>query len=111
MRYNVAMNPRWVQNNLTVGAVLLLTFCEHGEISEPAAVREWLRGVVRELIAKGADVFYLGGYGAFDSMAAAVIREEKKAHTNLEMVQVLPYLNSNTDTSGYDYTVYPPLPA
>ena len=25
------------------------------------------------------------------------------------MVLVLPYLNSTIDTSGYDYTVYPPL--
>ena len=88
---------------------MLITFCGHGAISEPESVREWLRGVVRELIAGGADVFYLGGYGAFDSMAASVIREQKKAHTNLEMVLVLPYLNSNMDTSGYDYTVYPPL--
>ncbi len=109
MRYNVAMNPRWVHNNLTVGAILLITFCGHSEISEPEAVREWLCGVVWELIAEGADVFYLGGYGAFDSMAAAVIREEKKGHTNLEMVLVLPYLNSNMDATGYDYTVYPPL--
>lgn len=86
-----------------------VTFCGHGEFSQSETVREWLRGVVRELIVEGADVFYLGGYGAFDSMAAAVVREEKKAHTNLEMVLVLPYLNSNMDTSGYDYTVYPPL--
>ncbi|HBR07634.1 MAG TPA: hypothetical protein DD735_01920 [Clostridiales bacterium] len=86
-----------------------VTFCGHGEFSQSETVREWLRGVVRELIVEGADVFYLGGYGAFDSMAAAVVREEKKAHTNMEMVLVLPYLNSNMDTSGYDYTVYPPL--
>ena len=56
---------------------MLVTFCGHSELSERAAVREWLDHVLEKLISDGADTFYLGGYGAFDSLAAAVLREYK----------------------------------
>lgn len=94
---------------MTGGNEVKVTFCGHSEITQPETVLDWLRNVVRRLIAEGADVFFLGDYGAFDRMAAEVIREEKVTNTNLEMVLVLPYLNSNLDASGYDCSVYPPL--
>lgn len=86
-----------------------VTFCGHSEVLQPDELYNWLHCVVRKLIAEGADTFYLGGYGAFDQMAASVIRKEKSGYTNLKMVLVLPYLNANMDGSEYDDTIYPPL--
>ena len=63
----------------------------------------------QKLIEQGATTFYLGGYGAFDSLAASVLREQKKQYPQIELVLVLAYLNTGRNTSGYDSTVYPPL--
>lgn len=72
-------------------------------------VAQWIRIVCTDLIAEGADEFYLGGYGHFDYMCADVLRALKKVHPHIRLVLVLPYLNSNMLTDRYDETVYPPL--
>ena len=109
MRYNADANPCWVHNNLAVVMDTLVTLCGHSEISQPDAVKDWLNIVTRDLLSSGADIFYFGGYGAFDRLAASVIHEVKAGQNNVKAVLVLPYLNSNIDATGYDYTVYPPL--
>ena len=53
--------------------------------------------------------FYLGGYGDFDSLAAAAVRRQKIKYPNIEAVLVLAYLNREMDASRYDGTTYPPL--
>ena len=72
-------------------------------------MRSRLIGTMEPMIADGAYTFYLGGYGAFDSLAAAVLRELKKTYPHIQIILVLAYLNRNTDTSGYDSTLYPEL--
>ena len=57
---------------------MTVTFCGHAEIAQSDNVRSWLIDTVEPLILDGADTFYLGGYGAFDSLAATVLRELKK---------------------------------
>lgn len=86
-----------------------VTFCGHSQVSNSGAVMKWLRIVTQELIEQGAKVFYLGGYGEFDSLAASVLREKKKLYPQIELILVLPYLNTSRDTLGYDSTIYPPL--
>lgn len=86
-----------------------ITFCGHREVSDSERVEQWLRQVCTDLIAQGADEFFLGGYGHFDFMSAAVLRELKNPHPHIRLVLVLPYLNSNMLTDRYDETVYPPL--
>lgn len=86
-----------------------VTFCGHAELANPDAVRTWLVDTVESLISQGAVTFYLGGYGAFDRIAASVVREKKQQHPHIESVLVLPYLDREMDTSDYDATVYPPL--
>lgn len=88
---------------------MTVTFCGHAEIAQPDNLRSWLISTIKPLIADGADTFYLGGYGAFDSLAAAVLREMKKTYPHIQIILVLAYLNRNTDTSGYDSTLYPEL--
>lgn len=86
-----------------------ITFCGHKDIHDRDAVERWLYDVCRDLILQGAEEFYLGGYGGFDHLSAAVLRELKKTHPQIRLILVLPYLNSSMPTDGYDETVYPPL--
>ena len=72
-------------------------------------IMDWLRAVTRDLIKRGGTTFYLGGYGEFDSLAAAVLREQKKMYPQIELILVLPYLNASRDAWGYDGTIYLPL--
>lgn len=88
---------------------MIVTFCGHAEIAQSDNVRSWLISTLEPLITDGADTFYLGGYGAFDSLAASVLRELKKTCPHIQIILVLAYLNRNTDTSGYDATLYPEL--
>ena len=88
---------------------MTVTFCGHAQISQSEKVEKWLCDVTQKLIEQGATTFYLGGYGAFDSLAASVLREQKKQYPQIELVLVLAYLNTGRNTSGYDSTVYPPL--
>ena len=88
---------------------MTVTFCGHAESAQSDSVRSWLTSTVELLIAEGADTFYLGGYGAFDGLAAAVLRKLKKTYLHIQIILVLAYLNRSTDTSGYDSTLYPEL--
>lgn len=86
-----------------------VTFCGHSQITKEDTIANWLRTVTQNLIEQGATTFFLGGYGAFDSLAASILREQKKKYPQIELVLVLAYLNTDRDTSGYDSTTYPPL--
>ena len=88
---------------------MIVMFCGHNDVAQMQAVRSWLCETVEQLIQDGASKFYLGGYGGFDRLVKSVMLEKKKSYPSLEIVLVLPYLNSRIDTSDYDYTVYPPL--
>lgn len=88
---------------------MTVTFFGHAEIAQSDNLRSWLISTIEPLILDGADTFYLGGYGSFDSLAATVLRELKKTYPHIQLVLVLAYLNRNTDTSGYDSTLYPEL--
>lgn len=88
---------------------MIVTFCGHREVHEPEKVKGWLEEVVDSLIHEGADTFYLGGYGQFDALAAAVVREKKERYPQIRSVLVLPYLDREYDASAYDETLYPPL--
>ena len=86
-----------------------VTFCGHSQITKEDKIASWLRTVTQNLIEQGATTLFLGGYGEFDSLAASILREQKKKYPQIELVLVLAYLNTGRNTSGYDSTVYPPL--
>ena len=88
---------------------MVVTFCGHSTVHPREPVETWLRETVAALIARGADKFYLGGYGAFDLMAASVVWELKKGRPDIASVLVLPYLDRKVCADNYDYTTYPPL--
>lgn len=49
-----------------------VTFCGHAQVVQIEQVTEWLYTITQVLIEQGATTFYLGGYGAFDNLAASV---------------------------------------
>ena len=88
---------------------MVITFCGHREVQKPEKVQKWLYKTVAWLIREGADCFYLGGYGQFDTMAANVVRELKQDYPHIRSVLMLPYLDREYDRSAYDESIYPSL--
>ena len=88
---------------------MIITFCGHKELYDEKEVRAWLERATENLIVNGAETFYLGGYGAFDRLAASVLAEQKKRYPQIELVLILPYLNRRKDISPCDSSLYPPL--
>lgn len=73
---------------------MIVTFCGHAQISQSEKIEKWLYAVTQKLIEQGATTFYLGGYGAFDFLAASVLRAQKKRYPQIELILVLAYLNT-----------------
>ena len=89
---------------------MTVTFCGHSKLyNQTGEISKWLDLILPSLIEGGADTFYLGGYGDFDSLAAAAVRRQKATYPHIEAVLVLAYLNREVDASRYDGTTYPPL--
>lgn len=88
---------------------MIVTFCGHSEIDQTEGFSTWLDMILPSLIEGGADTFYLGGYGAFDRLAAAAVRKQKETYPHIEMILVLAYLSRDIDAARYDGTTYPPL--
>lgn len=88
---------------------MTITFCGHGDTIISSELQKWLKQIIISQIEAGADVFYLGGYGAFDRAAASAVWELKKTYPHIQSILVLPYLDKKVDMSHYDNTVYPPL--
>lgn len=88
---------------------MIVTFCGHRDIVCSDKLTRQLRFVLCDLITEGADTFLLGGYGAFDSMAAMAVRGLKSTYPNLRSTLVLAYLDRDHNAELYDDTIYPPL--
>ena len=55
---------------------MIVTFCGHSKLNKPDSFSKWLDVILPSLIEGGAATFYLGGYGDFDSLAAAAVRRQ-----------------------------------
>ena len=88
---------------------MIVTFCGHKNGYQQTDVSALIRTVLRDLIAEGADTFYLGGYGSFDSIAAAAVRDLKKEFPAIHSILVIPYLDREYNKELYDGSLYPPL--
>ena len=88
---------------------MMVTFCGHSSIPYSEEIRKKLRRVIEGLVSEGADEFLLGGYGAFDEMAAYAVKGLKTRFPNIRSVLVIPYIDRGYDTELYDCSVFPPL--
>ena len=88
---------------------MIVTFCGHKDVFDAETIKNRLISIVKQLIIEGADTFYLGGYGMFDTLAARVIHDLKPSFPDIRSLLIIPYINRNYDISLYDETLYPPL--
>lgn len=88
---------------------MIITFLGHNDVPDFEKVSEWLCNVLDQFIYEENVVFYLGGYGGFDRLAASVVRQKQQINASAQAVLVIPYLNRKYDETGYDYTLFPPL--
>ena len=84
-------------------------FCGHRDELFTQEQKDWLIKTTEQLILEGATVFYLGGYGDFDSLAKKTVLELKKKYPQIHPVQVLAYLDKKEEFPTEIETVYPPL--
>lgn len=66
--------------------------------------------VERHIVELGVTEFYVGHYGAFDSMAARAVIEAKKRHPAVRLTMVLPYhpaLRPAVLPAGFDCSYFP----
>lgn len=88
---------------------MVVTFCGHKEITGSDELHDRLLSVLRDLISEGADSFLLGGYGAFDGLAASAVCELQAEFPHIHSTLVLPYIDRCFNTELYNDSVYPPL--
>ena len=86
-----------------------VTFCGHGKLTYTEETRKKLYETIEKLIIEGADEFLLGGYGAFDAMAARIVKELKEKYPHIRSVLVIPYFDREYDRNLYDCSEYPPI--
>lgn len=68
--------------------------------------------VERQYLTYGIRQYYVGGYGAFDSMAASAVKRVKKRYSDISLYLLLPYHPAERPIEtpeGFDGTFYPPL--
>ncbi len=65
----------------------------------------------RHIVEFGVSEFTVGGYGAFDGMAARAVLEAKKRHPEIRLFLLLPYHPSDRPPDlppGFDGSFFPP---
>ena len=71
---------------------MIITFCGHRELYDEKEVKVWLERVTENLIVNGAEKFYLGGYGAFDRLAASAISADRTGFDSALSEQAQRYI-------------------
>ena len=84
-----------------------------GHRNVPDTIQEQLIQTVERLyMEKGITIFYVGGYGMFDSCAAAAVKAVRERFPEISLYRVTPYhlaVRPVMLPEGYDGSFYPPL--
>ena len=97
---------------------MIIAFTGHSSISDKDNVKKTVKQLLLKIIPENGGVtFYLGGYGSFDEICAAVCRELKQEYDGIELVYVTPYISLSeqdkirrmTELKLIDASVYPPI--
>jgi len=86
---------------------MIVTFAGHRKVAHPEMVKLWLYDTVTQQIANGAKIFFLGGYGEFDEMAAQIVKEHKEKYPYICSILIAAYPNRKWNTKLYDECLYP----
>ena len=94
---------------------MVITFCGHSNCLFSDEEKEKLKQLLIKEIRKNPTCrFYLGGYGAFDSLCLRTLRELKTDFPNIELLFITPYLDKNYSKLQlakyyYDDVIFPPI--
>ena len=94
---------------------MIITFCGHSNCLLGDEEKEKLKQLLIKEIRKNPTCkFYLGGYGAFDSLCLRTLRELKTDFPNIELLFITPYLDKNYSKLQlakyyYDDVIFPPI--
>ncbi len=78
-----------------------------GHRDSPPSIRPQLRALLMELVERqGVTTFYVGNHGAFDAMAAGVLRELKLLYPEISYTVVLAYMPRRPEDGG-PHTILP----
>ena len=97
---------------------MIVTFAGHSQIQHGEEIQKRLEQILQASIPPTEEVlFYCGGYGEFDLLAAKVCRSFKQKNKGCKLFLITPYiteseqkkLNDIQEKQLYDAIVYPPL--
>lgn len=84
-----------------------------GHSDAPEEIRQKIEAAVERLYRmQDVRLFYVGGYGAFDRMAASAVKSAKGKYPDIELFFVTPYHPAERPCEqqpGFDGIFYPPL--
>ena len=81
---------------------MIITFCGHSNFQATPTLRQRLLKWLEQNAGEYA-VFYLGGYGRFDTFALDCVREYKQEHKKVKIIFVTPYLSLSYQKNRLDY--------
>lgn len=91
-------------------------FAGHGKMIYDNKIRKQISNKCRELICDyGVNEFWVGNYGAFDHLAANIVREIKQ-HYAVKLNLIIPYLTKEINEykeqyqKNYDYIIMADIP-
>ena len=92
-----------------------ITFCGHSRIDFSDYNKSFLKELLIECIIKDPQsIFYLGGYGDFDSICLNILKELQLTFKDIKIIFVTPYIDRKYYKLEYakeyfDEIVFPPL--
>lgn len=78
----------------------------------PETQQKIISAVERLYLKHGVTEFYVGGYGAFDRLAGAAVKDVKRRFPEMMLYLLIPYHPAARQVAlpgGYDGSFYPPL--
>ena len=95
---------------------MIVTFCGHSQYIESAADEEKIISILTKIIGEEHAELYLGGYGSFDAFAHRCGKKYQKAHKNVKLIFITPYITEDYQKKHlkyakdtYDEIIYPNL--
>lgn len=94
---------------------MVISFFGHKNTQLSTIQYEYLRNNLEKVIQSNEKcVFFLGGYGNFDTLCLNLLKKLKKSYPYIELVFITPYLRENyeklkTARDIYDDIIYPPI--
>ena len=85
--------------------------CFFGHRHTPDKIKPLLYAEIeKHIVEKNVNVFYVGGYGDFDAMSAAALRELQREYPYIRVHRILAYIPGKKDeyhSDSYENTLYP----